>query len=450
MNAWLGEVLGPYTLRFYSIFVDELQFCMAAAFFCAALRRRRLFPLRLLGGLLVLNLFMWAAVWLRTEADSLPIRMVFTFLQYLSTLPLMLLCFEEDWTLLLRTWCTSVAVKEIGAGIYPVLQFLLGYDPNQTIQLLPISDPALYDLQWLIYLAVHALIYFLLWLAVRGRLEREPIEKEGRRSAVVLSLVSLLLLSLLGSVSNHYRDESLVLYICTRLFSMAVAVFILLQYAGLEFRSRARTEMAMMERILSEERKQYTQMKENVEVINTLCHDLKHQLADFSGRLTDREIAELQEAMQLYDANIKTGCEALDVVLYIHQLTCRKEGILLTCLADGEALSFMRTRHVYALFNNAIGNAIEAVRKVPEQERRVIGLTVAREGGNIAIEVTNYCVPEAVTGGTSKDDKAHHGFGTKSMRYIAEQYKGSLTVETGGGVYTLRITLPAPPETRTA
>ena len=104
--------------------------------------------------------------------------------------------------------------------------------------------------------------------------------------------------------------------------------------------------MAMMDRILSEERKQFAQMKENIDIINMRCHDLKHQLEDFSGRLTDREIAELQEAMEIYDSNIRTGNEALDTVLYIHQLTCRKEGIILTCLADGNALSFMRTRHV--------------------------------------------------------------------------------------------------------
>ena len=153
--------------------------------------------------------------------------------------------------------------------------------------------------------------------------------------------------------------------------------------------------------------------------------------------------------MEIYDSNIRTGNEALDVVLYIHQLTCRKEGVILTCLADGEALSFMRTRHVYALFNNAIGNALEAVRKVSDPERRVIGLTVEREGGSVEIEVTNYYEGEVRTDGsgaarTTKADSGRHGFGTMSMRYIAEQYRGSLTLEARRGIYTLHVSIPIP------
>ena len=34
-------------------------------------------------------------------------------------------------------------------------------------------------------------------------------------------------------------------------------------------------------------------------------------------------------------------------------------GISFTSMADGECLSFMRTRHIYALFSNALDNAVE-------------------------------------------------------------------------------------------
>ena len=444
MIALISSILGDFSYRFLIIFSEELQLMLSALFFCIPLRRKRRFLLRLLAGFLVLDAILAAAVWLRTVSESLPMRIVFTLIQNASILPLLLLCFDEEWPLLLKTWCTGIAVKEIAGSIFPVLQYALGYDPHQTLQLLPLDAVTYNDLHWAVYFAVHILLYFLFWRLIRGGMSRESIDQASRRSAVFLSVAALVLLSVLGSVTNHYRDESLVLYICTRFFVMALAAFILAQYAGLEFRSRSRADIAMMERILSEERKQYAQMKENIDIINMRCHDLKHQLADFSDRLTGREIAELQEAMEIYDANIKTGCEALDVVLYIHQLTCRKEGILLTCLADGELLSFMRTRHIYALFNNAIGNALEAVRQVEAPEQRVIGVTVARQDGRAEIEVTNYYRPAPVKGGTSKADTAHHGFGTKSMRYIAEQYGGSLVAETGGGIYTLHISLPLP------
>ena len=451
MSTWIASQLGDYAYRFFIIFPEELQLVLAVAFFCIPLRRKRLFFPRLVAGFLILDMVLLLGVWLRTASESLGMRILFTLIQNASTLPLLLLCFDEEWPLLLKTWCTGIAVKHIGGSIYPVLQWLLGYDPHKTLQILPLDAEKYMDLHWQVFFLIHALIYFTVWWAIRKRLSRETVDRASRRNAVILSVGALLLLTLMDSVTNHYRDESMVLYVCSRIFIITLAAFILAQYAGLEFRSRARADMAMMERILSEERKQFVQMKENIDIINMRCHDLKHQLEDFSGRLTDREIAELQEAMEIYDSNIRTGCEALDVVLYIHQLTCRKEGIILTCLADGEALSFMRTRHVYALFNNAIGNALEAVRKISTPEKRIIGLTVERGDGTVEIEATNYYEGELQLQGdsaprTSKSDSRHHGFGTMSMRYIVEQYHGSLLLEAHRGIFTLHASIPVPKE----
>ena len=443
MYQWVQLLMGDYSYQAIILISIELQFAVATMGFCLHLHPRRLVILRAAGGMLLgFGLLMAAAV-IRTEHKELLPRIIVNLLQYLFLLPLLLLCFDEDISLLLKVWCSGIAVKEIGGGFFPVLQFMLGYNSHETQQLLPL-DPVQYgDLHWIVYYLLHFLIYLLMWRLFHRR-SGEGTEGPERRRTVILSLTALLLLGVLGAITDHYRDESAVLYLCTRLFMLTVSVFILLLYAGLEFRSRSRADMAMMDQLLREERKQYLQMKENIDIINMHCHDLKHQLSDFSDRLTDREISELQEAMEIYDSNIKTGCDALDVVLYIHQLTCRQEGILLTCLAEGEALSFMRTRHIYALFNNAIGNALEAVRKVTDPEKRVIGVSVAREGSSLEIEVTNYTNGEKPSGGTTKADKAHHGFGTRSMKYIAEQYKGQLTTEIQKGIYTLHISLPLP------
>ena len=452
MAEWFYTITGQYAYQFSILAANELQFMVAALFFCIGFRRKNHFWLRLVAGLAMEFGLLWIDVVCRTTWEGLLPRIVVTLLQYSSTLPLLVLCLDESRDVLLKAWCSSVAVKEIGGAIYPLLQFILGYDSHVTIQILPFPDLPL-DVQWLIYYLIHFVMYGLIWLGVR-KYFKESFDSTARRSGVLLSIVALLTLGILGAVTSHYRDESPVLYICTRIFAMAVAVFILMSYAGIEFRSRSRADMAMMEHVLSEERKQFAQMKENIDIINMRCHDLKHQLDDFSGRLTDREIAELREAMDIYDRNIRTGCEALDVVLYIHQLTCQKEGIILTCLADGSVLSFMRTRHIYALFNNAISNALEAVRKVSDPEKRVIGVTVEKSGDTAEIEITNYYEGNLQLNGTlpqtSKEDKHHHGFGTLSMRYIAEQYRGAMTVEARKGIYTLHVSLPVPKDARQA
>ena len=97
----------------------------------------------------------------------------------------------------------------------------------------------------------------------------------------------------------------------------------------------------------------------------------------------------------------------------------------------------------YSLFNNALNNAIEAVKKLPDEEKKVISVSVINHGKFAEIEVTNYfdgTLPSP--GDTSKGDRNHHGFGTISMRYIAEEYSGHLSIQTQKDIYTLRISIP--------
>ena len=133
MSAWLSDLLGDYAYRFYTVFSDHIQFILATCFFCWGLRRRRFFPLRVLLSFTAVTGILALAVWLRTASDTLAVRMLFTFLQYSTILPVLLICYDEDWTLLLKSWCSIIAVKEIAGGVYPVLQFILGYDPHQTL-----------------------------------------------------------------------------------------------------------------------------------------------------------------------------------------------------------------------------------------------------------------------------------------------------------------------------
>ena len=105
----------------------------------------------------------------------------------------------------------------------------------------------------------------------------------------------------------------------------------------------------------------------------------------------------------------------------------------------------MRTRDIYTLFNNALSNAVEAVKKLEDPEKRVISLSVRKTGGHAEIELTNFFDGTTVqSGGTTKQDAHRHGFGTMSMRYIAEEYGGSVSIQTQKDIFTLMIVIPLP------
>ena len=66
------------------------------------------------------------------------------------------------------------------------------------------------------------------------------------------------------------------------------------------------------------------------------------------------------------------------MVLCEKAMTCQKNGISFSCMADGTGLGFLTPVQTYSLFGNIIDNAVEAVSPLREAQR-VISLTCHEE-----------------------------------------------------------------------
>lgn len=166
--------------------------------------------------------------------------------------------------------------------------------------------------------------------------------------------------------------------------------------------------------------------------------------AGSAGALDPAVAAEIEQIITAYDGNVETGNDALDVILTEKSLYCVRHDIALTCMADGKQLSFMSEADLYSLFGNLLDNAIEAVEKL-DADRRAVGLTVKRGSEFVFVNVHNYydgalCfdgeLPRSTKGG------AYHGFGMKSVRFVAEKYGGELSINAKDGIFDLDIIFP--------
>lgn len=165
-----------------------------------------------------------------------------------------------------------------------------------------------------------------------------------------------------------------------------------------------------------------------------------------ADKATPEEIEELKQQIDIYDSSLKTGNEALDVLLTERSLYCNKHGIRLSCMVDGDKLSFMRTGDVCALFGNALENAIEAVSSL-QKEQRVISFQLRESRGMLVITVENpfnarlkfdLDLPK-----TTKEQPEWHGYGLKSIRLVAEKYGGKMVV-AADDTFCLTVLLPLP------
>lgn len=216
-------------------------------------------------------------------------------------------------------------------------------------------------------------------------------------------------------------------------------------------KSALRQELSIINLLHKKEHEQYELSKENIELINRKCHDLKHQIRairNMDKEDIDKYLEEVENSVRIYESIAKTGNEVLDTILTEKSLYCTDHNITVSCVADGSQMHFINTVDLYSLLGNALDNAIEAVEKFTDKDKRIIDVLIYRQQQFLAINITNPA-PEVLEymeeiPVTTKEDKDYHGYGIKSMKYIVKKYNGFLNIKEENGLFCLKILIPIP------
>ncbi len=94
----------------------------------------------------------------------------------------------------------------------------------------------------------------------------------------------------------------------------------------------------------------------------------------------------------------------------------------------------------------AISNAVEAVEKLEDPEKKIIDIVSERRGDMVSIHISNYFdgklrLEDGMPVTSKTWEEGFHGFGMKSMKLIAEKYGGSLSASADGDLFTLDVYL---------
>lgn len=301
------------------------------------------------------------------------------------------------------------------------------------------------SMDWL-YPATLVPMYVAGYFAFARPLKDKRVENLGYGMILPLLAGMSLCVSVFTNVFNSEASGiGDVTYTVFALFDLVNCIFLLALLREIVDRSRAEENSTVLARLLEQQKAQLESSKETIDLINVKTHDLKKQLATFGDRIDPDEIEELGELVNIYDSSVSTGNEALDVVLKQKSLACERRRIPFDRMVDGRPLSFMRPADIYALFGNAIDNAMEALADVDEADR-YLRLDVRETRGMLAIRVENpYRGSLEFEDGlprTTKGDERYHGFGMRSIRMIVERYGGYLSIDADGGVFLLTALIP--------
>ena len=348
-------------------------------------------------------------------------------------------CWEMSW---------SVAVYD---SIWAISLWIMLCEDWKVIRELIINK---WGSQWL------SLLFFFGLLFVFGHLvcaytiakwmPKDRKEKLGPRqmSSAILIYLLIQMLEMAPSVQKiHLKDDN------WKVIILAQIMCIIIMYMQNELfkKSEIKQELELMNLLWKKEQEQYHLTKENIALINQKSHDLKHQIRAIR-KATKEEfkqyLDEIEESVLIYESIVKTGNDVFDTILTEKSLYCKDREIQVTCVADGSQMDFINTVDLYAILGNAMDNAIEAVEKFEDKEKRQIDVLIYKQQSFLVMNFINP-MPEKLVYKeelpvTTKGDKKVHGFGLRSIKYIAKKYDGVVNISEEDGCFSLKILMPIP------
>lgn len=418
-------------IQFVSCVRFSMQLMMAEAFFALTWKRKKHFPLRLIASILGNFLIAWIVFHVfATIPGNNPVTYTAYYMSlFLFSLGVMWGCFQTEKKEILFAGVCGYAAQHIGFSIATIFQELTG-----------ITFGILGDfvfVRFLPYLAVDILIYFL----VIRRYEKtsELKDRDVRMTFLALSiLVVVIFLSVLVNSRMFQEDSGLLRNVLCKVYAIFCCTLSIFVAFNLSKQNWILHENEIMENMLHNLKEQQKISKENINIINIKCHDLKYRISKISQIEDSKDqreyIEDIKKAVAIYDNIYQTGNDALDLVLTEKSLLCDEYHIKLSSMIDGSALSFMNTTDVYALFGNLLDNAIESVLRESDEDKRIISIQMIKKSQGYHIHIDNYCKETVVFEDglpvTTKEDKVYHGFGVRSIKYIVEKYKGDMLMHS--------------------
>lgn len=366
----------------------------------------------------------------------------------LSIMPFffLLFCFRDSIWNLLFCYVSGLMIRMCAKKIFDITLVVFPFS-NSDLALFAKGQPLRYVLYYPILFASYLIVYF----CFRNILHKgHLLTLDGRLFSIYFVVMGIT--HILNNLEPILLEINVNYYALLAFCEMTYYILILCMQNFLFQMAQARLEAHDLQELWKKDRQQYELMKENIEIINIMCHDFRHQIrsAGEHAQLPAQFIQELEHSISVYDSKFQTGNQTLDVILTDKHLRCDAEKIQFTCIADGEKLSFIEHSDLISLLGNALENALEYEITVSDMKNRFINLQIYQKAGFVIINVENYFEGNlAIRDGypvTHKRDKAFHGYGLKSIQRIAKKYNGTMEFSTEGNTFFLSLVFPLPME----
>lgn len=183
----------------------------------------------------------------------------------------------------------------------------------------------------------------------------------------------------------------------------------------------------------------YKSKKEDEEYVRKIYHDLKNHFLLLSD--SDKYPVEIMRKLRSIENYYHTGNEFLDVIISDKIKKAHAENINIECNIDFSSGSFIEPLDISTIFGNILDNAIEAAKKVKNEERNIFCKAKKQRGMLVILVENDY----SITSEKNKKRNAQlHGYGLKNVHETVLRYGGEYSIDKTANLFRISIIIPIP------
>lgn len=254
------------------------------------------------------------------------------------------------------------------------------------------------------------------------------------RCCYVIDDFSFQIMNLISSVVLIFANIS-VFYIIDKINEMA----------------QAKEKLLFTENHIANQAIHYQELYNYQNELRVFRHDIRNRLFSLMAMVKD---GQADKAVQIMENNlnwleemngniVNSGNPIIDALLQSKLHLAKEKKIKLNLQIKHAGEIKVDELELAIVLGNALDNAIEAVEKVPDKDKKYINLNLMSTDDRISMTVTNPVKDDINTEKlkTTKPDKRNHGFGTQSIRTVAHRYDGVAEFKCEDKMFTVNLNI---------
>jgi two-component system sensor histidine kinase AgrC len=225
-------------------------------------------------------------------------------------------------------------------------------------------------------------------------------------------------------------------------------VFVLLYYAETQKQESIQRERDMLETQFRQAQSEFASMRQMQQNAASYRHDMRHHFALLQSLASEERIEEIKEYLRTAQSDMDAitpmrFCENETVNLILSAFSAKAKQLNIVLNIDARLTNSLTLSdtELCSLFSNALENAIQACKNIPDSNKRFIKLRVYSKNNKLCIDIrNNYQTEPKFHQGLPVTKEQGHGLGTKSIYHIVEKHGGVCQFSVKDGWFIFQAT----------